>query len=365
MEALLDKADEEDILVRAISHFVEEMGIKDIILLRKCVQGVFAISSRHPKWENVQDYGINNAKISTILMSLSKWKKNEYGDYEQYEGVKTMEVAGRVFLPVVRSYGYSQGEEHLVMLVLYTRKEKKPPKKQRIDAGLYMASLLKVYALKRHNETLKNLVGACAGEIKEAYEEMIPFKIENEEILDADESKVGEIIPIAFGAYLDEAIGPLGLVGSPNDFELFMISRAIVGSFAIVDFDLVNISDFILNTSHQVIKIHGKSFKGTLMSLFFSRKMPQARGGYELHSLNIFVNDTYQNQMVSFAPAFKAHLYQFGDKYKHILQKYDNMIPELDNEELNSLKKKLLALISDLRLDLTAHLINPPDKSIL
>ena len=361
MEGLLEDADEERVLVEAISRYVDYLGVKDILLMRKNVQGIFAISSRYPRWRHVQEFGLDNAGVLQRLRDLRNWKKIQHSQYEQFEGTKTFVVADRIFLPLIRSYSVNMGEEHLVMLVLHTRKERKPKKKDRLGVGLSLAALMKTFAMKRQVKTLRNLVGAFAEEITQAYREM-PFEIESH-IAPDYYSDLNQIIPVAFTAFLDENVGPVGLVGSPFEFDLVMISRSIVASFAIVDFELVNISDFILNTSHQSLKIDGMTLTGTLMSLFFSRPMPSARGGFELHSLNIFVNEAYQSQMTSFAPAFKAHLYHFGKKYLQILEKYPSMIPFLSDRELDQLKREVFGLITDLRVDLTTHLLNPPKKN--
>ncbi|RMG26142.1 MAG: hypothetical protein D6732_21605 [Methanobacteriota archaeon] len=358
MESLLDNADEEKILVEAINYHVNLLKVKDIILLRKSVQGVFTLSSRYPQWRHVQEFGMNNAKILQTLKDLGRWKRIQHSHYEQFEGTKTLVLAGRIFLPLIRSYGINMGEEHLIMLVLHTRKGKKPRKKDRIEAGLSLAALMKVFAMRRQIGTLRNLVGAFAEEITQAYRNM-PFEIESH-IAPDYYSDMNQIIPIAFSAFLDEAVGPVGFVSSPFEFDLVLISRSIVASFAVVDFELVNISDFILNTSHQSLKIDGTTLTGTLMSLFFSRPMPSARGGFELHSLNIFVNEAYQSHLTSFAPAFKAHLYHFGKKYLQILEKYPSMIPSLSDSQLDQLKREVFGLITDLRVDLTTHLLNPP-----
>lgn len=360
LESLLEDADEETVLVKAINVFVEKLGIKDILLVRKSVQGVFAISSRHPRWRHVQDFGVDNARILQGLRDLGEWRKIQHSKYEKFVGTRTFVVANRIFLPLIRSYGVNMGEEHLIMLVLHTRKERKPPKKARMEVGLALASLMKTFAMKRQILTLRNLVGAFAEEITQAYRQL-PFEVEAH-IAPDYYSDMNQIIPLSFAAFLDETIGPVGLIGSPFEFDLVMISRSIVGSFAIVDFELVNISDFILNTSHQSLKIDGMTVTGTLMSLFFSRPMKDARGGFELHSLNIFVNGAYQSELTNFAPAFKAHLYHFGKKYVSILSKYPAMIPSLSDSELDQLKKEVFGLLTDLRVDLTTHILNPPER---
>ncbi len=356
-QALFEEANEAELLINAIKVQKRKHVIKDFLLIRKEIQGLFAISSRHPEWKDVEKFDITHYDVVNVISALEEWKKEANSHYEKYEGIDTFETASRKLLPLLRTYGKQLGEEHLVCAVLELDYEVTPKLKLKLmEAGIQLATLLYIFAMKKQMRILTQLVSDFANEISEAYKE-IPFQIkQGDHLIEID--KVNEIIPVAFTAFLDESIGPQGFVADPPDFDIILVSRAIVGSFAIIDFELVNRSEFILNTSHQAINIDGVEVEGTFLSLFYSRAIESARGGFELHSINIFINDKYQGHLLSFAPSFKAHFIYFGKLFKDLLQQYDKMLPQLNEQELKELREQSCEFIQKLRRELANHVIH-------
>ena len=191
-------------------------------------------------------------------------------------------------------------------------------------------------------------------ELEKTYSKIPDFRKELDPKLKISPSQIQEICPVAFVGCMDEEIGPRFVVSHPMEFNKMENLFSVVNSYSSIDFEQV------INIGHVFSSISTtKPSEGELLGLYFVIPNPEARGGYELHSIHILISKPYENAMVYGSLEMRALLFQAREEY---LQEYENLRESIitgnpSESEMMNFQKKVYEILGSLKKDISRFIL--------
>ncbi len=338
------------LLQKLIESFSKTYSIKDVLIVKDNKNSITVFSGKYPHWQDIYNFGVTYKDIYSTLSEFSLLTNESHEGIKFYTERRVFKLVNRYYQPLLKTEKTTLSEEYIILAVLGSQ-DSVIQLLPTSEKSLGLITILQIISVYQQNLILKDLLNYFANELIDAYK-VIPFHLREVDKSRITPEQMDEIIPVAYTAYFNEQLGPTAFVSSPRNYNMVNLSRQLVSSYTVIDFDFVIEAEFILNTSQQVVPE-----KGEFLSLFFVRDTSEARAGKELHSMNVIINEKYNFQLLQTMPLIKANLMVFGKHYKQMISELPTLIDKLDKGEKETLKSRISDLLFELRRDLATHII--------